>query len=125
MQFKTKKQITVPVLKLENGQTRYFKCASNIYEGKAIDDKKAPAVVNAFDLQTGEAGMIILPTIAVNELMQGYPQGVAGLCFALTKRSLEGKKYNAVDLSEIEDPTAGADTPEEAEKAAKSLRTRK
>lgn len=118
--IKIKRSITVPVFKMTNGQPVYFRCASGIFDGKALNDKKAPKVLRAevFDGNLKVQGIydIILPTIAYNEISQNYgesEENLVGKCFGLTKTDI-GKKYNAVDLCEIEDPAAGDESEQPA-----------
>lgn len=121
---KIKRAITTPILKLENNVPVYIKIQGEIFKGKGLDGREAPNMVRAINLCTGELCEVILPTIAYNELTDNYPT-VDGKCFALAKRALDGKKYNAVDLAEIEDPAAGAETAEQAAAANRSMATGK
>ncbi|MGH8678169.1 MAG: hypothetical protein ACREUQ_07455 [Burkholderiales bacterium] len=107
--FKIKRQITLPVLKMEDSVERYFKFTSDAYIGKEIEGSQmAPATVaQAIDLESGDAGIVVLNTIAVKELTAAYPEGIKGKCFSMLKRSLEGKKYKAMQINEIDDPTLG------------------
>jgi hypothetical protein len=123
------KQITVPHLKLEKGRPYYLKLQSEPFRGSgdpAQPDKPAPMVCRVVNLETGELAEVILPAVALKELTAAYPEGMSGKCIEFNVLGIrDGKNYNVVQLAEIEDPAAGAETPEEAEAAHRSMATTK
>lgn len=113
-----KKRITMEHFKL--GRTpQYFRMEGKMHQGEEIknSNKQPPWLIEVSNLETGEIGQIIAPKILESELNKHYPKDTyVGKCFALsiTPPVEGGKKYNLVNITEIEDPA-----PVEAKKAAK------
>jgi len=109
-----KRQVTLPVLKIEKNTTRYFYFKEAMHTGKKIDDQKeAATIAHAIDLATGEEGLVICPAVMVKELNEAYPaNGYVGKCFELILTRVPDKRYNLVSLCEIEDPRSKAPTVE-------------
>lgn len=101
--FVRKRAVTLPVLKLEKGVTRYLALLTPMYQGERIDDQKGAAtLIKAVDLETGEFGLIIAPTIMQNELSRHYrDDGYVGKAFEITITRQTGKDYNHVTLIEV------------------------
>jgi hypothetical protein len=125
---KVVKLLTRPVLKMEEGVTRYVKIESAMFIGKDIkssrkkeddDDKnkKEPAtIVNVINLGKvgangewigdGSQAQIVMNAVLKGHMADDYPDnGYVGKCFAITKQSrAAGKSYNPFHIEEIADP---------------------
>lgn len=122
MEFKTKKLLTVPLLKLIENETKYVKITGAMFVGKEIAGrrgaapdakKKEPATLfNAVNLEDGTECQIIVSTVVKGVLHDEYANdSYVGKCFAITKLPRkEGKDYNGFKIVEIEDPAAPAET---------------
>lgn len=128
MQFTKKRAITVPHLKLEKNACYYLKFLGEPFKGSgdpAQPEKQPPTVARVVNLETGELAEVILPAVALKELTDAFPDGINGTCVEFKNLGIrEGKNYNIVQITEIEDPTAGTEegTPE-AEAAKRSMAT--
>lgn len=120
-EFKTKKLLTIPNLKLIENQPVHIRITSAMFVGKEIKSRRNAApttqrepatLVNAVNLDTGEECQVILSAIPKSTLTEGYPDDTyVGKCFRLTKLPRkEGKEYNGFKVEEIEDP-AEAEAP--------------
>jgi hypothetical protein len=126
---KRKALITVPHLKMEKGRPYYLKLLSEPTRGSgdpSQPDKPAPMICRVLDLERGEHAEVILPAVALKELANAFPEGVTGRCIEFNVLGIrDGKNYNIVQLAEIEDPTIGAESPEEQAAAERSMSTGK
>ncbi len=115
MEFKRKKLLTRPVLKLEQDKPRYIKVEKAMFIGKDIkarnadpdEKKKEPAtIIDAINLETREPVQIVANAVLKSVLNEEYPNdGYVGKCFAITKMGRQpGKQYNPFHIEEIEDP---------------------
>jgi hypothetical protein len=119
MEFKTKRLLTIPVLKFAVGQPRYVKITGAMFTGKqqkAVGDEKpkAPATLApTVNLEDGSVCQIIVSSVVKSILTDEYPgDGYVGKCFKLTKGERNpGKQYNQFEVEEIEDPGAPAEHP--------------
>ena len=103
--FKKIRQVTLPVFKIEKNKERFFYIATPMELGKAIDDKEAPQMCVAVDLETGEEGRIIVPAVMKKELEEQYPsEAYVGRCFSVVLTRVPEKRYNIVSLSEVAAP---------------------
>lgn len=104
--FQRVRSVTLPVLKLEKGQTRYIAVLSAMHKGKKIDDQKeAATIIRAVDMTTGEEGQIIVPTVMEKELIENYPgESYVGRGFEVTLTRVPEKRYNIVSLAEVSIP---------------------
>ena len=129
MEFKRKKLLTRPVLKMEQDKTRYVKLEGAMFVGKDIkprnqaDDekKKEPAtLVNAVNLEDGSLVLIVVNAVLKSVLSEEYPgDGYVGKCFAITKQGRQpGKQYNPFHIEEIEDPSGAATSAESSASVA-------
>lgn len=115
VEFKRKRLLTRPVLKMEQDKTRYVKVECAMFVGKDIekdkaagDRKKEPAtLVNVINLEDGTLAQIIVNAVVKSVFHDEYKDdSYVGKCFAITKRGRQpGKQYNPFDIEEIEDPT--------------------
>ena len=114
--FKKLRAITLPVLKIEKGVARYFKFLGPMHAGKKIDDQKdAATLLHSVDLETGEEGLVIAPSIMVTELYAAYPKdSYVGKCFEIILTRVPEKRYNIVSITEVAEP----EKPNEADQAA-------
>lgn len=94
---------------------QYFKIQTAMRQGDDIvvaagtTKKQPPWLMEVTNLESGEYGQIIVPAILKSELDKQYAgDAYVGKCFALSILTPEesGKKYNLVNITEIEDPDA-------------------
>lgn len=110
--FKKVKLVTLPVLKLRKDHARYLAILTPMRLGKKLDDKREAATIcEALDMETGELGVLVIPTIMQKELTAGYPNdGYLRKGFeivtSMDKDEGDGKakKYNHVSLVEVAIP---------------------
>lgn len=122
MEFKTKKILTRPLLKFEEGKPRYVKIDAKMYIGKDMKvresdkdkPKKEPAMLaNVINLETGEEAQIIVSAVVKSVLEEEYPNDTyVGRGFAITKLGrAAGRQYFAYNVEEIELPEAPPKAP--------------
>jgi malate/lactate dehydrogenase len=106
-----KKQVTLPLLKHEEGQIRYVTILKAIYEGKEIKNKRggetemAPATMALVtDLETGRQCEYIVNAVFKGIMEDDYPSdSYVGKSFAINKlEKPKGKRYNALEILEVE-----------------------
>jgi hypothetical protein len=119
------KQVTMAVHKVPKDQEKYFLIQGPIHAGKQIDDNKPPAqLCEAIDLETGELGLLITPTVLKNELLSQYPgDAYVGKCFSLVmsmSKTKAGQPVNIPAICEIADPREYAETTAKSEKGLKA-----
>ena len=120
-EFKTKKLLTVPVLKFVQDQARHIKVTEAMHIGKPQKAKegekpKEPATLaNCVNLEDGAVCQIIVSAVLKSVWTDEYPgDSYVGKCFKITKRGRNpGKQYNQFDIEEIEDPEGEAAGSEE------------
>jgi len=111
-EFKTKKLLTIPVLKFVQDTPRYVRITDPMHVGKPQKAKegekpKEPATLaNAVNLEDGTICQVIVSAVMKSVWTDEYPDGAyVGKCFKITKRGRNpGKQYNQFDMEEIEDP---------------------
>lgn len=119
MEFKTKKLLTIPVLKLVVGEPRYVKVTGPMFIGKEIksrnaavgEKKRDPAtLIDAVNLEDGSECRVICSAVVKGVFEDNYPDnGYVGKCFSLLKlERAAGKDYNGFKVVEIEDPSESA-----------------
>lgn len=110
VKFVKLRQVTLPALKLVKGTPRYIKTVRAMYLGEKIDgdvDRKAATLLHSIDLETGEEGVVICPSVLVSELNRNYPgDSYVGRCFEVIISRRPEKEYNDVSLAEIEAPVS-------------------
>jgi hypothetical protein len=114
MEFKTKRLLTIPVLKLTQDQPRHIRATGVMHIGKpqkAKEGEKAkdPAtLLPCVNLEDSTICQIVVSAVVKSVLTDDYPGDTyVGLCFKITKRGRSvGKQYNQFDVEEIEDPAA-------------------
>ena len=107
---KVKKNLTPPVLKLEEDTPVYVQITAPMYVGKVIKAKagekeREPAhILDCVNLETGEVCQVIASSIIQSTLTEGYPNnGYVGLRFSFTKKGKQpGKQYNKFEILELE-----------------------
>jgi hypothetical protein len=135
MEFKRKKLLTRPVLKMEEGKQRAVLIEAAMFIGKDIksrtekpeDKKKEPAtIVNVTNLETGELAQIVVNAVMKSILTEEYPDDTyVGKCFLITKMGRQpGKQYNPFHIEEIEDPRPAAKSVEDTVSAIKTSNRR-
>lgn len=105
-----KKNLTPPVLKLDEDITRYIKIDGPMHLGRDVKAKegekqKEPAqIIDCTNMESGEVCQIIASAIIRSTLDENYPgQSYVGKAFAITKRGRQpGKQYNKFEILEIE-----------------------
>ena len=108
-----KKRVTMQLLKLGKDE-QYYRIETAMKQGEEVksSNKAAPWLMQVTDLKTGEVGQIIAPKILQSELDKHYPNdSYVGKCFGLsvTPPVEGGKKYNLVNITEIDDPSLASD----------------
>lgn len=111
-QFKVKKNLTPPLLKFSEGETRYIKVTSKVYIGKEMSTKagevkREPAhIVDCVNLETGEQSQIIVSAIVMSVWKDEYPNDAyVNKSFAITKEGrVPGKQYMRFRVEELEIP---------------------
>ena len=117
-QFNKIRAVTMPVLKIKKGVEYFLKLTSPMALGKEIKGSNmGPATVcQAVNLETAELGQVICPYVLAKELHEAYPgDAYVGKCFSLVLTPVPGKRYNAVQLSEVGDPTGDLEWAQSAE----------
>lgn len=113
IKFKTLRRVTLPIIKLVPDVPRYLEVTDAIFQGKEIagqtadkdGKKRAPAMlVNVVDLETGEAGQIVMNKVLMSTLQEEYPEDTyVGRQFQIVKLAKkEGKDYHPFSVTEIE-----------------------
>jgi hypothetical protein len=104
--FQKIRSVTLNVIKLVPGQPRYLAFLGAMHVGKQIDDAKEPATLaRVVDLDTGEEGQIICPTVLQQEMRGAYEgDSYVGKAFEIVTTKVPEKRYNLVSISEIAIP---------------------
>lgn len=110
--FKVVRNLTLPLFKFVEGTPQNLLITSAMFVGKemkAIEGKKKePATLcNVTDMETGEAGQIILHAVVKSILNDEYPNdSYVGKAFEICKKGKDpGKEYNRFTVWEIEAPS--------------------
>lgn len=109
--FKVLRQVTLPTFKLKKGREYFLKFETAMELGKEIKNSTMgrATVMRAVDLETGELGIVLCPTILRNELAEQYPgDAYIGRCFSVVLYKVPEKRWTGVTLSEVSDPTEDA-----------------
>lgn len=122
--FKTKKLLTLPLLKFAEGAPRYVRVTSKVFLGKTMKAKEGekardPAhLAGVIDLETGAVAQIIVSAVVASVWSDEYSNDTyVGKCFAITKQGrVPGKQYVAFDVAEIEDPEAASEVTKTVKK---------
>ena len=121
--------VTLPTWKWADGETKYFRCESEIREGRSIDSKTlrdsgevikpskkdepkmAPArIMQVTDLQSGTRCEMVVGAVLESNLIETYEKGTyVGKCFQVTRSKVEGKRYKNYSLIEIDISSAELD----------------
>lgn len=110
--FKTKRIVTIPQLKWEEGVTYYLRFDSPAALGKSIEkvknergeEKKPPMLCQVTNLETGELQEVIMGAVLLSTLNEAYPNDAyVGLSFAITKEGLVKGKSNSYARWHIEE----------------------
>ena len=101
--FQRIRAVTLPVLKLEKNTTRYLALLTPMYLGEKLDDsKEAATLIKALDMESGEFGLIVTPTVMQSELSRNYADhAYVGKGFEVTVTRQQGKDYNHVTMIEV------------------------
>jgi hypothetical protein len=126
MKFKVAKKVTHQQIKLEPGVEYAFRLESAIYLGKentrkpdirelkhgepAAEKQTPPHLLHVVQLDTGEEGVIVCPSVLVSELEENYPESTEGAgdwdyvgrYFQITILGKKaGKRYHTVSITEL------------------------
>lgn len=109
-QYKVKKKLILPVLKLEQGVPVYIKANGPIVQskvnetGKKKADEKPADVMPVINLDTGEEMQIVVPAVVKSTLEETYPDaGYVGHGFEIVKgEKPKGKRYYQYTVNELE-----------------------
>lgn len=124
---KIKKHVTLPLLKMVKDTPYYVRFESAMFKAKevtaarnvdpnsaAAQKREPPMLAQVVNLENGEMAQIICPAVLVSELNNHYPdEAYRGRCFAIELKKVEGKSYNLVNVTEIEDPKEAEDAAKE------------
>lgn len=107
-------QVTIPILKYNDGDVIVITPQLPISEEDQIDDKTGEVkgkinVVRVVEFGTGQLFNVVLGTVAAGELRDAYPEhSYVGKTFALRKIGLvAGKRYKDVQIVEVKARTPG------------------
>lgn len=103
--FKKVKNVTLPLIKLENKTAYYLRFDGAMHQGKTVDDKKEPPIMaEVTNMETGEQGQIIMGQVLRENLNEVYPgDGYVGKIFEIVKTAPEGaRKYSLWNIAEVE-----------------------
>lgn len=113
------KKVTLPLFKYQHDVEYFYKFMTPITRAKemkeevkakraaaGVQSQEPPMVAQVLNLETGELGQFICPTVLTSEIIENYPgEKYVGKCFSIIiKRAGEGKRYNLIQLDEIADP---------------------
>lgn len=130
-QFKIKSHVTVPLLKTEDGKQYFVKITKAIHraitnesenkkyenamarfnalteeEQKSVDRPQAPnppELCQVVNLMTGEINQMIVGAVLKSELEREYPNAsYVGKAFQIQKAKVQGKRYSAYQIAELE-----------------------
>jgi hypothetical protein len=121
--FKTTKQVSKPMVKLNAGDQLFVKFLSAIHEGELLKtarknadgtEQKPMNLASCFNYADKHQIKLIINQALGDELQRSYPNnGYVGKTFSITYTSMKtargGNKYAAFDIAEGE--IAGIDTP--------------
>jgi len=103
-QFTVVKAVTRPVLKF-GAAPEYILIESAMYQGEPMEKskiKELPILMDVVDLKTGEAMLMICPTVFRQELSKAYPDHTyVGKTFQVRKIKTEDKDYSLWGITEI------------------------
>lgn len=108
---KVKRVLTLPLLKMPEGSTRYVQFTGPTFIGKKIVEagkpaKEPPTMANVINLETGEMVQIMLGKVLTGILAEEYPSdGYVGKRFSIEtcgKKRGGGNSYNTYRLNELE-----------------------
>lgn len=112
LNFKVKKNLTLPLIKLQLETPVFIKFLGEMFVGKDVQKagekkKEEPAILaNVINLETGEECQIIINSVVKGNLTddEDYKDGkYVGKSFMLIKHDKrEGKRYNDFTIQEIE-----------------------
>lgn len=113
--FKTKKHVTLPLLKIVAEKPLYVRFIEPIVKAKpqaggrtpaadsAAAKKEPPELAHVIDLTTGEHAQIIIGTVLGAELRQTYTNdSYVGKDFEIVQHKVQGKQYATYGITEIE-----------------------
>lgn len=126
--FKVKRNVTTQLFKLIPGNDNFFHVQGTMFVGEKIDEKKeAATLMHVVDMTTGEEGQIICPVILQKELHKQYPEDAyVGKRFWMRITRVADKKYNMVEIAELEDDEIGlAPLSGEASAKLESVKSKK
>lgn len=105
-----KKRVTLQQIKLVTDVTNCFTIKAPIYQDtNAVAQKVGgqemapPFLMQVVDEDTGEYGIVVVPTVLHGELDKNYPDNsYVDKSFEITQRRIQGRKYNTFDILEVE-----------------------
>lgn len=105
--FQKLKAVTLPVISLGKNEEHFFVILSPIEVGKKISDNKEPArICKVLDMESGEVGICVAPTVMFNEMNATYPgESYVGKAFSITSTpGPTGTKWNHCHIAEVAIP---------------------
>jgi hypothetical protein len=99
--------VTLPVLKQQDGVPMYILIEAPIYKGETMNDKDGKAMEPAdlakcINLETGEVGVVVMNTVLKSSLERNYLEnGYVGKCFRFERQAVPNKRYKNYKIQEI------------------------
>jgi hypothetical protein len=113
--LKVRRQVTLPLWKWADGVEKYFEVMSPIRKGKAVSTTKSkdgvedgvvmkPAdLMTVRNLETGVECELIVGAVLKSTMIESYDgETYVGRMFSATQTKIEGKRYRAYSLNELE-----------------------
>lgn len=111
--FKVKKHVTLPLLKIVDETPVYIRIESAIEKAKELAatrtrsdaaPKQPPELIHVVNLETGEHAQIIANAVLASTFRDEYPEnGYIGKSFQVIRHKMrEGKNYATFSVTEIE-----------------------
>jgi hypothetical protein len=110
--FTVKRLVTLPLWKWADGVEKAFTCDDEIKLGRIVASKtknndgkemEPASIMHVTDLETGAKCQLIVGAVLKSTLEENYPgNSYVGLSFTSTQSKVEGKRYRAYSLAEVE-----------------------
>ena len=105
--YTRKERLTVGFTSMAHRKTLYCKVLTEPYQSDIEfsngKDKSCPMICNIIDLESGEESYLICSAIILS-VFKKYGDKLVGKAFELNQApKIEGKKYRALDIYEIEE----------------------
>jgi len=106
---KVVRNVTIPLLKMADGDTVHVTFKGEIFKGKELKTSKegeakmaAADLANVVDLTDGGLKQIIVNAVLKSTMEEEYPKAAyVGKSFRITRAGKEGKRYKTYTIDEI------------------------